>query len=70
MPNILDVIMRTHQYMEYELAEYTCEDADIIIRPKTADLSWVDFYHVTDFIDRGVKATEEVLPELRELSHR
>ncbi|MBI2885370.1 MAG: patatin-like phospholipase family protein [Candidatus Omnitrophica bacterium] len=52
-PLIFDVIMRSMQSMEYQIAEVACHDADLVLRPTVPGSSWLEFYHPAKFIQRG-----------------
>jgi NTE family protein len=60
-PLVFDVIMRSMQAMEYRIAEISCHDADLILRPTMADSHWLEFNHPEKFIQRG---EEEALRHL------
>lgn len=66
-PSILDVLVRSMQMMEHEIAEVACQEADVTIRPTLPDADWMEFYHPDKFIQRGEQVTEQMLPRIREL---
>ena len=63
-PLIFDVIMRSMQSMEYQIAEISCHDADLVLRPTLPGSHWLEFYRPQKFIQRG---EEEALSHLQEL---
>jgi NTE family protein len=63
-PLIFDVIMRSMQSMEYQIAEIACHDADLTLRPTMPGSHWLEFYRPQKFIQRG---EEEALSHLQEL---
>ena len=65
-PLIFDVIMRSMQSMEYQIAELACHDADVVLRPTVAGSYWLEFHHPKKFIQRG---EEEAMHHLEELKH-
>lgn len=67
IPNILDIIGRSNQYMQAEIAEAACRGASLVIRPWAPELNWMDFDSAARFIRAGGNATRTVLPALRRL---
>jgi len=70
MPNVFDVIVRSNQYMEAEMAEVACRQADVVLRPWAPELSWLDFDSAARFIEVGRVEAEAHLEELRAISRR
>lgn len=66
-PNIVDVIMSSLQAMEYVLAEASCRQADIFIRPDLEPTEWFNFYDAQHFIKKGEEAAEEHIAEIKKL---
>lgn len=66
-PLVFDVIMRSMQAMEYQIAEVACREADVILRPSIAGSHWLEFYNPEKFIQRGEEETLKKLPELKRL---
>lgn len=67
IPNIVDIIVRAHQFLESAVAEETCEGAGVVICPWLPELHWVDFDSAPRFIEAGARATRALLPEIRNL---
>lgn len=67
-PNIVDVIMSSLQAMEYVLAEASCRQADIYLRPDLKPTEWFNFYDAQHFIDKGQEAAENRLAEIKGLT--
>lgn len=65
IPNFLDIIVRSNQFMEAAIAEQSCSGASVIIRPWLPELHWMDFDSAPRFIESGVMAAREALPEIR-----
>lgn len=65
--NIFNVIMNTIQFMEYEMAKTSGNDADVFIHPDIYEGHWAQFYEPNKFIAAGEKKTEEHLDEIRQL---
>lgn len=67
-PLIFDVIMRSMQSMEYQIAEISCREADLILRPTVPSSHWLEFFHPEKFILRGEEIALRHLPEMRRLA--
>lgn len=65
--NIFNVIMNTIQFMEYELAEISGNEADILIHPEVAEGHWAQFYEPDKFIKAGEQKALEHLAEIKQL---
>ena len=66
-PMIFDVIMRSMQSMEYQIAEIACREADLILRPTLPGSHWLEFFHPDKFIQRGEEEALRHLPSLKRL---
>jgi NTE family protein len=66
-PNIVDVIMSSLQAMEYVLAEASCQQADVSIRPEIEPTEWFNFIDAAQFIKKGEEAAEKHLEEIKKL---
>jgi len=67
-PLIFDVIMRSMQSMEYQIAEVACQEADLTLRPTVPGSHWLEFFAPEKFIRRGEEVAMRHLPELKRLS--
>ena len=67
-PMVFDVIMRSMQSMEYQIAEVACREADLILRPTVPGSHWLEFYHPEKFIRRGEEEALRMLPALKRLA--
>ncbi|MBI4597967.1 MAG: patatin-like phospholipase family protein [Candidatus Omnitrophica bacterium] len=67
-PLIFDVIMRSMQFMEHQIAEICCRDADITLRPTLPGSHWLEFYNPEKFINRGEEVALQYLPELKRIT--
>lgn len=65
--NIFNVIMNTIQFMEYEIAQVSSQEADVLIRPVVHDAHWAEFYRAEKFIKAGEEKTLEQLDEIKRL---
>lgn len=67
-PLIFDVIMRSMQSMEHQIAAISCEQADLTLQAAVPDSHWLEFYRPEKFIKRGEEAALERLVELKRLT--
>lgn len=67
-PLVFDVIMRSMQCMEYQIAEVACREADLTLRPTVPGSHWLEFFHPEPFIRRGEEVALEHLPELKRIA--
>lgn len=61
----LDVMLQTFAIMGHTISRHELEDADVVIRPKTAALSSTDFQGRHLAILEGEKAAAAIMPELK-----
>lgn len=67
-PLVFDVIMRSMQTMEYQIAEVDCRGADITLRPTVPGSHWLEFFNPEKFIRRGEEVVLQYLPELKRIA--
>jgi len=67
VPNIFDIMMQSMQTMQYEVAEVSCKDADVVIRPTHIHADWFEFFDAKKFVRRGEEETMHHLPKIRSL---
>lgn len=65
--NIFNVIMNTIQFMEYEIAEVSGQEADVLIEPIVHEGHWAEFYQAKKFIKAGEQQTLEQINEIKRL---
>jgi hypothetical protein len=65
--NILNIMMSTIQFMEYELAHIVSKHADVCIHPIVHEAHWAEFYSSHKFIQMGESKTEQHLEEIKKL---
>ena len=65
LPNVADTLMNTIQTLQHELGHFKAASADVRINPDLADITWVEFYKAAEIIERGQRAAEEALPDIR-----
>lgn len=61
----VDVLLQTFAIMGHTLSSHELKDADVVIRPKTAVLSTMDFESRHLAILEGEKAVAAIMPELK-----
>jgi NTE family protein len=61
----MDVMLQTFAIMGHAISQHELEDADVVIRPKTAAISSTDFEDRHLAILEGEKAAAAVMPELK-----
>ncbi len=61
----LDVLLQTFAIMGHTISRHELEDADVVIRPKTAAVSSTDFEGRHLAIMEGEKAAAAIMPELK-----
>jgi len=61
----LDVLLQTFSIMGHAISRHELEDADVVIRPKTAAVSSTDFEGRHLAIMEGEKAAAAIMPELK-----
>jgi NTE family protein len=67
-PLVFDIIMRSMQSMEYQIAEVACREADITLRPTIPGSHWLEFFSPEKFIRRGEEVALQHLPELKRIA--
>lgn len=67
-PLVFDVIMRSMQTMEYQIAEVACREADLVLRPTVPGSHWLEFFNPEKFIQRGEEVALQYLPELKRIA--
>ena len=68
--NIIDIIMRNNSMMGDAYNNILLEQADVVIRPEVGNYHWAEFNNINDIIQRGVAATENIIPTLRKMVKR
>lgn len=64
---IINIYMRSMQAMQSHMAEESCTNADVVLRPILPGSMWYDFYHPERYIRCGEQTAEVALPALKEL---
>jgi NTE family protein len=62
--NTLDVFLRTVRMTNRLLSEKSLKQADIVLRPISADIQWTEFERLQELIAAGEAAAREQLPEI------
>lgn len=66
-PNIMDIITKSIESLEYSMAETNCRHADVAIHPDFASGSWQDFMNPEKLISAGEEACLRQMPEIKRL---
>jgi NTE family protein len=67
-PLVFDIIMRSMQAMEHQIAEVACREADLTLRPTVPGSHWLEFFNPEPFIRRGEEIALQYLPELKRIA--
>lgn len=69
MPSLLDVLNISLNIMQVRItrSRLAGEPADVVIRPRLADLALMDYHRAGDAIAEGMRAAELALPQIHEL---
>jgi predicted acylesterase/phospholipase RssA len=62
---MFDITMNSIQQLQHELGNFKAISADVRIHPDLSELTWIEFYRPQELIERGARATERALPEIR-----
>lgn len=65
--NVFNVIMNTIQFLEYEIAQSSGRQADVMIHAIVRDAHWAEFYSPDKFIKVGEEKALEHLEEIKKL---
>lgn len=65
--NVFNVIMNTIQFLEYEIAQSSGRQADVMIHAIVRDAHWAEFYSPDKFIRVGEEKAMEHLDEIKKL---
>lgn len=65
--NILDTIFRSFHGAQIRVAEQSCAQADLVLRPLSLDGRWHDFRHPGKYIAIGRREAEEHIEEIKAL---
>jgi NTE family protein len=65
LPDIVDVFMNSLQATQFELGNFKSLAADVLVNVDMAEFTWIDFHRALDIIERGRRAGERVVPEVR-----
>jgi NTE family protein len=68
--NILDTVLNCVHGAQMRVAEASCREADLVLRPLTCDGHWHDFTHPSKYIALGRRVAEEHLDEIKTLVKR
>ena len=68
--NVLDTILRSFNGAQMQVAEHSCQFADVVIRPLSFDGRWHDFRRPGKYIAIGRREAEEHVEEIKALINR
>lgn len=68
--NVLDTILRSFNGAQMQVAEHSCQFADVVLRPLSFDGRWHDFRRPGKYIAIGRREAEEHLEEIKALVNR
>ena len=63
--NLVQVFMASYDIMQEAQTTRVLQDADVIVKPDTAQLSGFDLDHVRDYVEVGRAATLEAFPQIQ-----
>ena len=64
-PNLFDITMNSMQTLQHELGNFKAISADVRINPDLSEFTWIEYYRSQEIIDRGIEATERILPAIK-----
>ena len=65
--NLLEILMRSVHGAQIRMAEASCQQADLVLRPDIFDDRWLDYRNPGKFIAPGRAVAEQRLEEIRSL---
>jgi len=65
--NLVEILMRSVHSGQIRMAEASCLQADLVLRPEIYDDRWADYRHPAKFIKLGREAAEQHLEEIKSL---
>jgi NTE family protein len=68
--NVLDTILRSFNGAQMQVAEHSCQFADVVLRPLSFDGRWHDFRRPGKYIAIGRREAEQRLDEVKALVKR
>jgi NTE family protein len=68
--NLLEILMRSVHGAQIRMAESSCQQADLVLRPDIYDDRWLDYRHPGKFIALGREAAERQLEAIKALVAR
>jgi len=65
--NILDIIFRSIEIMQSEIAQKEAQLADVVLHPDTSGLNWLDLHKAAEFAARGEEEMRKNLDKIWEV---
>jgi hypothetical protein len=53
------------QTLQHELGNFKAISADVRVNPDLAEFTWIEYYRSKEIIDKGIEATERMLPMIK-----
>lgn len=69
-PNVIDILLHSFYSLQYRIARYARQDADVYMNPIMEGATWYDFHRAAEFIEFGEQEAERTLPEILQLVRR
>jgi NTE family protein len=64
---MFDIALRSLQGLQYELSTIKSTLASVHITPDVGEVSWSEFFNADKLIEKGVDATEKMIPQIQHL---
>jgi NTE family protein len=64
-PNLFDITMNSMQTLQHELGNFKAISADVRVNPDLSEFTWIEYYRSHEIIDKGIEATEQMLPAIK-----
>jgi predicted acylesterase/phospholipase RssA/CRP-like cAMP-binding protein len=66
-PNFFDIMVNSLYSLQYRIAKFAANDADVYMNPILPKSSWYEFYRAKEFIQLGRENAQKLLPEIKSL---
>ena len=64
-PNIFTIMMKAFYILDSKFIEASLRGSDVVIQPDVVHIAFTDFQRAEECIEKGVKAAERVIPEIK-----
>jgi NTE family protein len=65
--NVVDIIFRSNSILSHQYKQMLLDYADVVIQPNVGEVHWSEFRNVKPMVAEGERATEQMLPKIRQL---